>query len=375
MTYKIHNGNSINELKQYPDNHFDSVVCDPPYGISFLGKDWDIDTGSVEIYKECLRVLKPGGHLLAFSAARTYHHLALSVEKAGFEIRDQIMWIYGSGFPKSQDVGKMIQKKDKNSLEAKQWEGWGTCLKPAHEPIVMARKPMKQTHAKNALEYGTGSLNIDACRVTGNRFPSNVIGEIDEPYQKYFYCPKTSRRERHAGFEKMPEPMFGNVKGCYDENGERFAVGFDARGKNETHNINVMGKTPYCNDCNKTINGTNDHSKCDPALKTFIEKRTPTVVGNNHPTVKPLSLMSYLIKLVTPPGGTVLDPFMGSGSTGCAAVSNGFNFVGIDLDKDYCAISETRINHYASMTDTQFNKLFEIEDEKRASSKVQSGVF
>jgi site-specific DNA-methyltransferase (adenine-specific) len=347
MEYTLHNGNSAEILKQYPANHFDSIVTDPPYGINFLGKSWDSNVGEEEVYRECFRVLKPGGHILAFSAARTYHHLAMTIERVGFEIRDQIMWIYGSGFPKSQDVGRSIQRTNKNE-EPNEWSGWGTQLKPAHEPICMARKPMKGSIKDNVLKHGVGALNIDACRVgdeileyvsntekgmyngagyaygdnadkayneipttVQGRFPANVIGEIEEPYQKYFYCPKVSRKERHIGHE-MPPAMFGDMKGCYDENGERYAVGLDARTGN---------------------------------------------VGNNHPTVKPIELMKYLIKLVTPKNGRVLDPFNGSGSTGCAAVSLGHHYTGIDLDEKYIEISKKRIEEYNKEPNT-FSQLF-----------------
>ena len=264
--FELKHGDNLQTLKTYADNTFDSIVTDPPYGIDFLGKEWDTHTGTVELYKECLRVLKPGGYLLAFSAARTYHRLAYSVELAGFEIRDQIMWIYGSGFPKAQDIGKASQKRqgvveidkvlpglksmqkwvDKDgtgpnlgipetgivpictSPEAKQWEGWKTSLKPAHEPIVMARKPYKGSTIDNVLKNGLGALNIDDLRIpwadekitwqgkphnlnsgldnwaqnlvgservenigigdiTDGRYPSNVIGEVEQ--QKYFYNP------------------------------------------------------------------------------------------------------------------------------------------------------------------------------------------
>jgi site-specific DNA-methyltransferase (adenine-specific) len=337
MKYQIINGNNIDVLKTFPDNHFDSIVTDPPYGIDFLGKAWDANTGALETYQQCLRVLKPGGHILAFSAARTYHHLAITLEQAGFEIRDQIMWIYSSGFPKSQDVGKSIDRSVKKGTfiktgktkvsggpketpngplprseetiyipeteDAKTWAGWGTALKPAHEPIALARKPIKLSIKDNVLKHGVGALNIDACRVESEtltypangmnritfnqtepnkwegdsvtndqgRFPSNVIGEIAEPYQKYFYCPKVSLKERHIGFNQQQE------------------------------------------------------------------------IGNNHPTVKPIELMKYLIKLVTPPGGRVLDPFNGSGSTGCAAVQLSYEYVGIELDAVYVEISNKRI--------------------------------
>lgn len=361
MTFRILQGDNRDVLKTIEDNSIDAIVTDPPYGIDFLGKEWDANTGALETYQECLRVLKPGGHILAFSAARTYHHLAVTLEQAGFEIRDQIMWIYSSGFPKSQDIGRSIQRslgvkkkktiKSVNGLntkglmnfneekgeytktfdivevtdpEAKQWEGWGTALKPAHEPICLARKPLKTSIAKNCQEWGTGALNIDATRVPsekrmvltpkkgtyqcvedshsptkatadnmemkeyGDRFPSNVLGEIPD-YQKYFYCPKVSRRERHIGYSE-------------DEK-----------------------------------------------------------AGNNHPTVKPVELMKYLIKLITPPGGTVLDPFNGSGSTGMAAVELGYDYTGIELDPNYVKIAEQRIQAWANkdMAENNFKELFQ----------------
>jgi DNA modification methylase len=368
MTWNIINGNSAEILKTYPDNTFDCVVTDPPYGIGFLGKTWDHNTGDREVYEQCLRVLKPGGHLLAFSAARTYHHLAMTVETVGFEIRDQIMWIYGSGFPKSQDVGRQIDKaagvkklpmingnknmplqdsggsyqKCPNCLTdtrkcvcgyrnpstdlGNQWSGWGTALKPAHEPIVMARKPVKGSIRENVLEHGTGAINIDATRVgtetfdttlnrrdnndffagefsnkpggelVQGRFPSNVVGEIDEPYQKYFYCPKVNRRERHTGFDLSTIPT--DPSGKFDDGG---------------------------------------YSQKQETLKA---------AGNNHPTVKPIELMKYLVKLVTPPNGHILDPFNGSGSTGCAAVELGFDYTGIELDPHYAEIAVKRITAY-----------------------------
>lgn len=456
MNYKVIQGNNIDTLKTYPDNYFDSIVTDPPYGIDFLGKAWDANTGALETYQECLRVLKPGGHILAFSAARTYHHLAITLEQAGFEIRDQIMWIYSSGFPKSQDVGRSIQRSigveeyedmvdtTKNagfgmtdharvrageewSTPAKQvgkakvtdpiaqqWEGWGTALKPAHEPIALARKPLKQSIAKNVQQWNVGALNIDATRIewepgelekeqawrekyssknTGGptfsendidlqrksitdtsvkdaplqgRFPSNVIGEILQGnYQKYFYCPKVSRRERHTGFE-LPEPMFGNVQGAYDENGERFAVGLDARGiATEATMLDDMGGY-YCDSQGNAqdepgmivklphMSGTVSANGLKEEYRKWAQTNGKIInVGNNHPTVKPIELMKYLIKLVTPQGGKVLDPFCGSGSTGCAAIELGYEFVGCELDPAYVNIALTRISAW----NTQHNPL------------------
>jgi site-specific DNA-methyltransferase (adenine-specific) len=371
-------GDNRETLKTLDDSSIDAIVTDPPYGIDFLGKAWDANTGALETYQECLRVLKPGGYLLAFSAARTYHHLAVTLERAGFEIRDQIMWLYASGFPKAQDLGKAIQKRQgveetkthktlngyakeqtahgaqrvgdvtkedyENTIketvctspEAQQWSGWKTALKPAHEPICMARKPFKGSTIDNVLEHGVGALNIDATRITtddkmissmksesvyenfspenrqnkdgmrdgkGNeqwqqhdqgRFPSNVLGEV-EGYQKFFYCPKVSRKERHTGFETKDIPT--NPEGMYNVDGT--GVQYNAQ-KNKTN-------------------------------------------GNNHPTVKPVELMKYLIKLVTPPNSTVLDPFAGSGSTGMAAVELGHTFIGCELDPAYVEIAEARI--------------------------------
>jgi site-specific DNA-methyltransferase (adenine-specific) len=405
MKYQIINGDNRTALKQFPDNHFDSIVTDPPYGIDFLGKSWDANTGALETYQECLRVLKPGGHILAFSAARTYHHLAITLEQAGFEIRDQIMWIYSSGFPKSQDVGKSIERSEKKRVNAKAggktfegskhstcgtcgknnviigsqfscdkeicdmrerlkpadnaWAGWGTALKPAHEPIALARKPIKGSIKDNVLKHGVGALNIDATRVpyeseedknaidhkvptaawSGHtiqvdsyekgefvkvetndlgRFPSNVLGEIPD-YQKYFYCPKVSRRERNVG--------------CIDP-GPQFQVpsGFDYR-------------MPSSNNAN---NGES---------QIGIVEKNANNGSNNHPTVKPIELMKYLIKLVTPKGGRVLDPFNGSGSTGCAAVGLGCEYVGIELDAKYVEIATKRIEAW-NKEETSFKELF-----------------
>lgn len=384
MNYTILEGDNRQTLKTIADNSIDAIITDPPYGIDFLGKAWDANTGALETYQECLRVLKPGGHILAFSAARTYHHLAITLEQAGFEIRDQIMWIYSSGFPKSQDVGRSIQRSmgvkeykkmvdtTKNAgfgmtdrwrerqgeeastkikvsgkakvtdPEARAWEGWGTALKPAHEPICLARKPLKLSIAKNCQEWGVGALNIDATRVpyegpddkpvphggrarqhkdnpgwmadnTGygiienpeinpiGRFPSNVIGEIEEEYQKYFYCPKVSRKERHMGFDLTDIPSAGT-----------------------THMY-------------------------DP-IDQAVTRQNKTDKGNNHPTVKPIELMKYLIKLITPQGGSVLDPFNGSGSTGMAAVELGMRYTGCELDANYVDISKRRIEAWYKHT-------------------------
>ena len=338
-------GNNIELLKTLEDNSVDSIVTDPPYGLSFMNKKWDYDVPSVELWKEVLRVLKPGGHLLSFGGSRTYHRMAVAIEDAGFEVRDQIMWVYGSGFPKSLNIGKAVDKIQGNEREVvgdnpnhrklqetnsmvgephsgdgiitkgqSDWEGWGTALKPAHEPICMARKPLSEkTIAENVLKHGTGGINIDDCRIgseetTEGRFPANIMfdeeaGKILGEPSRFFYCPKVSKKERDMGLDDMEDRPSQLNSGGIDR-------------------------------------------------KTSVEKRLETngenapTTKNHHPTVKPIKLMEYLIKLVTPKGGTVLDPFMGSGSTGVAAKLNGFNFIGMEMDEDYFKIAESRINNY-----------------------------
>ena len=472
-------GNCLELVAEMPDNSVDSIVTDPPYELGFMGKAWD-NSGiaySVQLWTECLRVLKPGGHLLAFGGSRTYHRLACAVEDAGFEVRDQIMWLYGSGFPKSLDVSKAIDKQGGENIgwfidlclkvaeekgitkkqltdlfpskngkttgwlynkashaqsispeqfnvlrdfldlpyadlaeakreivgykeagmgsgetfgmrqaegdnanankivpitapatpEAQQWQGWGTALKPAHEPIVVARKPLTGTVASNVLEWGTGALSIDASRVgeadgfgggakatsgfvngyegdgfvasTQGRWPANVIhdgsDEVLEGFPitastgngsksghrkggastnsvglsgvknaidgyadggsaaRYFYCAKASKSERNAGLEGLPEQMLTGR----DEGQDAMQVPYKTRSK---------------------------------------------VTANIHPTVKPIALMRYLVKMVTPPGGTILDPFLGSGTTACAAIMEGFEWIGCEMTEDYWPIIKAR---------------------------------
>ena len=297
------NGNCLHVLKILKDNSIDSIVTDPPYGLSFMGKKWDYDVPSVEMWSECFRVLKPGGHLLSFSSARTYHRMVVNVEDAGFEIRDQIMWVYGSGFPKSYNVGKKV----------KSYEGWGTALKPAHEPIVMARKPISEnTVADNVMEHGTGAMNIDECRVElqdGESYTINTWDDNAKPFGGGAGNPFTGREE---------------TKG-------RWPANFIHDGSEE-----VLEGFPE--DCGR-------YFYCPKANKKERNKGCENI-SNNHPTVKPIELMRYLCRLVTPKNGTVLDPFMGSGTTGIAAKLEGFSFVGIELDADYLEIAKARINEY-----------------------------
>lgn len=693
----LHCGNNVDVLRSYPDCHFDAIVTDPPYGIEFLGKAWDSHTGAIETWQQCLRVLKPGGHLLAFSAARTYHNLATNIESVGFEIRDQLMWIYSSGFPKAQDIGKAIDKRggmisnnsDTKTLktllaklfkhsgktkgeineqcgfnaagylrqhdngvdgwgyalplnekwhtlkkvlncsddydkyfvsserpvigttqagcfdsefeshtigarsktvditapattQANQWHGWKTALKPGHEPIVMARRPFKGSTIDNVIQHGVGALNIDSSRIpyedqqdlntyinniagplerstatagdqikmhegrtgfkvqrgvvkrptggadglsrlefgerepikykdqkkdnlagmrrfTGSdsntfarinpedrdskdqkrviragrdpgarlgdletqttpadhnheetpvyeanpqgRYPSNVMGDIPD-YQKYFYCPKVSRRERHAGFEQdhLPKrliPMPGenglkDIYDCYDkdwankkdlgkksfnpltdsaphgsrrcstDSHERWHQGMEHKKGNTTDPLAHIPTNPngmYDVDGTGVMYNPNKkdslaHLPTESSMLAAVGgyyvdaegNRTETagkniwtpdtgmvyvhgltkiyqqwcqthnktaVVGNNHPTVKPVALMRYLIQLVTPVNSIVLDPFMGSGSTGMAARELGHTFVGIDLDPAYVEIAQKRITGWCRTETTR----------------------
>jgi DNA modification methylase len=326
-------------LATLPDGSVDAVVSDPPYGLSFMGKRWDYDVPSVEVWQQCLRVLKPGGHLLAFAGTRTQHRMACRIEDAGFEIRDMIAWVYGSGFPKSLDVSKAIDKMagaerevvgtKENSFgrkpgggdawgegitggqlsshsfaitapateAAKQWQGWGTALKPALEPVTLARKPLEGTVAANVLQYGTGALNVDGCRVgdeciktCGGKQGGNAYGDWAQKIDAY-----------HIG--RWPANLI--------HDGSREATGI----------LGEEARFFYCPKASAAERGK----------------------GNNHPTVKPIDLMRYLCRMVTPPGGVVLDPFAGSGSTLLAARREGFRAIGIELNPEYCQIIRSRL--------------------------------
>ena len=422
---RLHNYDCLNVLKMMIEDEVfvDSIVTDPPYELGFMGRSWD-STGIAfqkETWELCFKVLKPGGHLLAFSGSRTYHRMAVAIEDAGFEIRDQVMWLYGSGFPKSMNVGKALDKKLGNeriktgekkthsnkgikqseqrtaigagafgqeveedvTVGTTEWEGWGTALKPAHEPLVLARKPLSEKSVvDNVLKHRTGGINIDECRVEGNdakypdsnpdfrdqgrqskenmgidklsfgqtenvkrkkvirksrdekgvwtndnsgmkaegseyadadprgRFPSNImhdgsdsIKKLFEDKSRYFYCAKTSKAERNQGLDNFP---IKNKKG----------------GGGTSNNV------WYEDDVNS-------------ASGKFGSEKAPS--KNVHPTVKPIKLMKYLCRLITPKGGTVLDPFMGSGSTGMAAKEENFDFVGIEKEEEYFNIASARI--------------------------------
>ena len=359
--HELHHGNCLDILRTMPDNSIDAVVTDPPYGLSFMGKKWDYDVPSTEIWAECLRVLKPGGYLLAFAGTRTQHRMAVRIEDAGFEIRDMLAWMYGSGFPKSHNVSKGFDREagilkpefkgftvagsshNANISKtkprkgyvppapatdaAKQWQGWGTALKPAMEPITMARKPFKATVAQNVQEWGTGAINIDGCRI-GEEVIKTVAKQAGQSFQHdYNGCEETTHLGRwpanvmHDGSAEILQGMgeaarfFYTPKACKDDRDD---------------GCEMMDEKQY------------SHDGRDKRLENAYQ-RNDSKAHNFHPTVKPTDLMRYLCRMVTPTGGVVLDPFTGSGSTGRGAVLEGFRFIGCEMDADYIEIAKARI--------------------------------
>ena len=389
----IIHGNSLDVLKKCPNNHFDSVVTDPPYGLSFMGKKWDYDVPSVELWKEVLRVLKPGGHLLSFAGSRTYHRMAVNIEDAGFEIRDQIMWIYGSGFPKSHNIGKAVDKLEgndrevvgkkklwghnagtgagsfsKNQYEGKtgltrvedltkgtsKWEGWGTALKPAHEPIVVARKPLSEkTIAKNVLKYGIGGINIDACRISHNE-PIKTTqrhGRTDAQVLSDDSCEFDNTKNNIASAN--PQGRFPANIILDEEAGKMLDEQSGQRPSGKSNNNAETGESGIVTPLRrgKLISrndkgGASRFFYCPKSSKAERNKGCERLEPrkNFHPTVKPIKLMEYLIKLVTPPGGVVLDPFAGSGTTLVSAKNLGFNAVVIEMSEEYVKIIKARTN-------------------------------
>ena len=320
MTYQLHLGDCLEVLATLPDNSVDSIVTDPPYGLSFMGKKWDYDVPSVAIWEQCLRVLKPGGHLLAFAGTRTQHRMACRIEDAGFEIRDMIAWVYGSGFPKS------------HNLEGDH-KGWGTALKPALEPITMARKPFSSTVAANVIQYGTGAINVDGCRV-GTETRLNQSAGNKNLEHRTTVTPVSSHNETDGRecVGRWPANIIhdgSNEAALSLKSGARFFYTAKAAKDDRNDGCDAFDQRPAGG-----MQGRNDGS-----LGTI------TLSKNHHPTVKPTMLMAYLCRLITQPGGTILDPFMGSGSTGKAATINGFRFIGIERDPEYHKISEARISN------------------------------
>lgn len=406
MEYLLICGDSLEKLKDLDENSVDSIVTDPPYELGFMGKKWD-KTGIAfkkELWQEALRVLKPGGHLLAFSGTRTVHRMVCAIEDSGFEIRDMITWNYGSGFPKSLDVSKAIDKKfgaerevikvngkvftgsnnningttgeyDKLSNEpttpqVKQWQGWGTALKPSIEPICVARKPLSEkTVAENVLKWGVGGLNIDGCRVgaseedkkiMNDKASKNPTGKKAEnvPFVEGI-CSGANNIGRwpanfiHSGCEEVVS-LFPNTKSTVpsdkQKNGGKFPkdntikLGLEEIKRTGFDDSGSASRFFYCakasrKDRNEGLDGFEQKIGGRHAGTSNQE----TYNNNHHPTVKPTDLMAYLCRLVTPPNGTVLDPFNGSGSTGKACAREGFDYIGIDLSQDYLDISKARI--------------------------------
>jgi len=410
--YNILQGNCIEVLKTLPENSVDSVVTDPPYGLEFMGKEWDApwknsevvsvtdkstngifhDKGfnhgirfsrglfemqefqkwSTEWAKEVYRVLKPGGYILVFGGSRTYHRMACAIEEANFEIRDQIMWVYGSGFPKSMNVGLALEKKGEDPAG---WEGWGTALKPAHEPIVMARKPLIGTVVENVLTWGTGGINIDESRVPGEPVAINKLEEWSGFGQKTEpeYEQEISSKGRfpanfiHDGSEEVVELFPRSKGGVYPAVRGSSDIGAFAQGgthKDKPNQARTMGDDGsaarffYCAKANSK--DRNEGLEDFESKQQDLSRKAGNPGGDNprnrgvnrrknhHPTVKPTELMRYLVKLVTPINGVVLDPFTGSGSTGKAAVMDGFSFIGIEMSEEYVAIAKARIDHVLS---------------------------
>lgn len=376
-------GDCLEVLKTLNDSSVDSLVTDPPAGISFMGKDWDDDKGGRKewcawmesVMRECLRVLKPGAHGLVWSIPRTSHWTATALEDAGFEVRDCITHLFGSGFPKSLDISKAIDKaagETPKTEAAKQWQGWGTALKPAAEFWWLVRKPLSEkTVAANVQKWGCGGINIDGCRVgqreepqfTGKKRVSSFGGENQDYKNPKFY---DGRIQLPPG--RFPANLvFSHSPYCTDEmcdiecavkqlDEQSLAGGMHSAGKARIGGAKQTNGGALFGVGNHAGNGTRlgdsggasrffycakiSKSERNAGCEHFGETRS-----NHHPTVKPKKLMGYLCKLITPPGGTVLDPFMGSGSTGIAAKENGFEFIGIERDREYFDIARARIAH------------------------------
>lgn len=430
----LYHGDCLEVLRTLPNCSIDAIVTDPPYGLSFMGKRWDYDVPSVEVWAECLRVLKPGGHLLAFAGTRTQHRMAVRIEDAGFEIRDMIAWVYGSGFPKSLDVSKAIDKAagaegtfgapksaahagwiergrmrgeeghegyqrpwmtdseavDKNARQyiggteaAREWHGWGTALKPALEPITLARKPLIGTVAENVMAHGTGALNIDASRIllngdykckangrpsqtglgdnydpqnanqpdTVGRWPANLIHDGSDEVVGLFPDTGKSTGGRtvkrsgggNVGSGKASESQWSNDDPGYGDSGSAARFFYCAKASKADRDEGCDGLA---------IRLRKTHGETGPSDNAKPNGKQPVPSRNHHPTVKPTALMRYLCRLVTPPGGVVFDPFTGSGSTGKGAVLEGFRFVGIEREADYMEIAVARIKA-VSDKDTQ----------------------
>ena len=421
-------GDCLEEMKKIPDNSIDSIVTDPPAGINFMGKTWDdftdikntksqvvswMNSGVkfsnkglfafqdfiYQVFSEAIRILKPGGHALVWALPRTSHHTAMGIERAGFEIRDKIYFIFGSGFPKSLNIGKKIDEIqgnkrevfkyehwgrqnrsyqpsgnpfnfDKNKVKLVQykskgnspWEGWGTALKPAVEEWILARKPISEKNvAKNILKWGTGGLNIDGCRVEATgRFPSHLILDGSEEVEKCFPHQKSGNRSskykvgnengemfNHGIYGKYKAKNFDDVPAS-EGSASRFFQHCPITKEDLEYNRIFYGskaskkeRNMGCGDLPLKLSTSTLNTKNGKGKR--LDGKPTSKQQNNHPTVKPLSLMRYLCRLITPPKGIVLDMFAGSGSTLIAAKQEGFNYIGIERESDYVKIAEARL--------------------------------
>ena len=434
---ELRHGDCIELMRELPDNSIDSIVTDPPYGLEFMGKEWDsFKTGKVEwadegtdkshpfrdgsarveygiggsasmgfqrwftaVATEALRVLKPGGHLLAFGGTRTYHRLAVAIEDAGFEIRDSLIWLYGSGFPKSHDVSKAIDKatgaerkvvkvgyaygisvgqkaqgyrpadyeskqlsNEPITTEAKQWLGWGTALKPAHEPIVVARKPLIGTVAENVLEWGVGAMNIDGCRIgtTVETWPTSRSRPLNsrDMHHNYTNGGSITTTTGKAPTGRWPaNVVLSHTVFCDDTCAEGCPVAeLDRQSGVSVSRAAVMplpkgyafagetygGNNAIGQNTERGFDDTGGASRFFYVAKASKRER-PKVDGVAHPTVKPLALMRWLVRLVTPENGTVLEPFAGSGTTVEAALLEGFSVLAFEKTADYLPLIRERI--------------------------------
>lgn len=424
LTSILLNEDNMIAMAGMEDNSFDSIVTDPPYGINFMGKKWDYDVPEVKVWEECLRVLKPGGFLLSFAGTRTQHRMCVNIEDAGFEIRDMIAWVYGSGFPKSLNIGKAVDKMQGNEREvvgkmsdiqprykqqrkdtrlynkgvmssendmpltkgSSEGEGWGTALKPALEPITVARKPLSEkTVAQNVLKWGVGGINIDGCRIgvgakkwsepkggiwnpsedngatlednPQGRFPANFIHDGSQLVLGLFPESKGQQGDlkNHNKNRQSPNEIFGEMARANDhearnDSGSAARFFYCAKASKQDRDegmeavFNLFEQSEGTED---KILAQSNQAKAEEARGNLHQGKSGMNTGkvrkNNHPTVKPTDLMRYLVRLVTPKGGMVLDPFMGSGSTGKACRLEGFGFTGIELDEGYFDIAKKRV--------------------------------
>jgi len=387
-------------LKQLPDNSIDSIVTDPPYGLKFMNKKWDYDLPSIECWRECFRVLKPGGHLLAFGGTRTYHRMAVAIEDAGFEVRDMLEWIYASGFPKSLNVGKAVDKLQGNEREvvgelkltgtarntktigaktssaitsdyeinntktditkdSSIWEGFGTALKPAHEPIILARKPLSEkTIVENVLKHGTGAIDID-----GTRIPIGEGADMAKVQSGQVNKNKGNTINTFVGGENgsewKPNPVSEHGRFpaniiCTDDalnDGVMTKSGKTEIGQGGNGDSLFMPKSKIYS-CFADSGSKSRYFDIDVWAEKHGLLQFPKASkrergkGNNHPTVKPIHLMAWLVRLVTPPDGICLDPFMGSGTTALACKKLNRDFIGMEIYQEYIDTANGRLNEY-----------------------------